>query len=101
MYTRQEISQMRQSFWTAFGLYMQPVLSSEGEKVNWINYKTGEKGIHFRMHADTRSAFTGIELAHADAGLQEIYFEQFREFRKLLEQETGEAWTWSLHIQEE
>ena len=57
MYSRQEASILKQEFWTSFGLYMNPVLSSEGEKINWVNYKTGEKGIRFKMHADNRSAY--------------------------------------------
>ena len=101
MYSKQEASQLRQEFWTAFGLYMQPLKSSEGEKVNWINYKTGEKSVHFRMQADATSAFIGIEMSHTDLGLQELYFAQFKELRSLLEIETVEVWTWSLHMQDE
>jgi len=101
MYSKQEASQLRQEFWTAFGQYMQPILSSEGEKVNWINYKTGEKGIAFKMQADNKSAYIAIELNQHDAGIQELYFEQFKELRALLEQETGEEWIWSLHTYDE
>ena len=54
MYSKHEASQLRQEFWTPFGRYMQPVLSSEGERVNWINYKTGAKHIYFRMDAGTK-----------------------------------------------
>lgn len=98
MYSRQETSQLRKEFWTAFGQYMQPVLSAEGEKVNWINYKTGEKGIYFRMDADNKKASIAIELLHTDAGLRQLYFEQFRELKKILEGETGEEWIWAENI---
>ena len=98
MYSKQEASQLRQEFWTAFGQYLQPIPSAEGEKVSWINYKTGEKGIQFRMFADNKTAFIAIELNHKDAGLQEIYFEQFRQLQSLLEQETDEEWNWTMHV---
>ena len=49
MFSRQEASQLRKEFWTAFGTYMKPVPSAEGEKVNWLNYKTGEKDVFFKM----------------------------------------------------
>lgn len=97
MYSRQEASQLRQEFWTSFGLYMTPVLSAEGEKINWINYKTGEKEIYFKMHADNKKASIGIELTHKEAGIQQLYFEQFLELKKLLEEAIGEEWTWQLH----
>jgi hypothetical protein len=29
--------------------------------------------------------------------MQQLYFEQFEEFRKLLEAELGERWDWELH----
>ena len=90
MYSRQEASQLRKEFWTAFGQYMQPILSAEGEKVNWINYKTGEKHIYFRMQVDNKKAFIGIELSHPDAGVQQLYFEQFLELKRFLISETME-----------
>jgi len=40
MFKRQEASRLREEFWTTFGRYMRPVLSTEGIKINWINYKT-------------------------------------------------------------
>lgn len=55
MYTREQISQLRQEFWTTFGQYMSPVLSAEGGKINWLNYKTGIKHLHFKMDADKKA----------------------------------------------
>lgn len=97
MYSRQEASQLRQEFWTTFGQYMAPVLSAEGEKINWVNYKTGEKDIFFKMHADNKKAIIAIELTHKDAGIQQLYFEQFAELKKILEDFLQEAWSWQLH----
>jgi hypothetical protein len=97
MYSRQEASQLRQEFWTSFGQYMSPVLSAEGEKINWINYKTGEKDIYFKMHADNKKASIGIELTHKEAGIQQLYFEQFQELKNILETAVGEEWNWQLH----
>jgi hypothetical protein len=61
----------------SFGQYMSPVHSAEGERINWINYKTGEKNIYFRMHADHSKASIAIEITHKDDGVQALYFEQF------------------------
>ena len=97
MYSRQEASQLRQEFWTTFGQYMNPILSTEGEKINWINYKTGEKNISFRMHADNKKAIIAIELNHKDKDIQQIYFEQFHQFKNLFEDAVNEEWNWQLH----
>ena len=94
MYSRQEAAQLRQEFWTAFGQYMVPVLSSEGERVNWVNYITGEKNIAFRMEAGNRKQWIGIEISHKDPGIRQLYFDQLAQFKKLLVQETGEKWRW-------
>ena len=93
MYSRQEASQLKQEFWTAFGQYMGPVMSAEGEKMNWVNYKTGEKNISFRMHADNKSATIAIELHHKDIDIQQLYFEQFKQLQQLLAESLGEEWT--------
>jgi hypothetical protein len=97
MYSKAETTQLRQAFWTTLGQYMAPVPSAEGETTNWINYKTGLKHIYFRMQADTRQASIGIELMHPDAGIRELFWEQFLELRTLLHETLGEEWTWESH----
>lgn len=101
MYSRQEASKLRQDFWTTFGQYMSPIVSAEGEKINWINYKTGEKNIAFRMHADNKTASIGIEFNHKDEGIQQIYFEQLLQFKNLLQDTLQEDWNWQLHTYDE
>ena len=94
LYSKAEASQLRQAFWTVFGQYMAPVLSAEGDPTNWINYKTGLKGVSFRLHADARRASIAIELTQPDAGVRELFFEQFLELKALLHETLGEAWRW-------
>lgn len=101
MYTREQVSQIRQAFWTAFGQYMAPVLSSEGLRTNWVNYKTGLKHVYFKMEADKKQASIAIELNHPDAGIQELFFEQFTELQHILHDSLGEEWEWDLHTADE
>ncbi|MNJ87595.1 hypothetical protein D3C87_51160 [compost metagenome] len=96
MYSKDQVSQLKQEFWTAFGQYIAPQLSAEGLRINWINYKTGIKHLFFKMQADKRQATIAIEITHADAGMQELVFEQFKEFKKLLEAQLEEEWDWEL-----
>jgi hypothetical protein len=101
MYSRQEASRLNQEFWTIFGQYMSPVTSAEGGKVNWINYKTGEKDVYFRMQANNKYATVAIEIRHKDASMQQIFFEQFLALKPQLENITGEPWSWKLHDHDE
>jgi hypothetical protein len=101
MYSKQESSQLRQEFWTAFGQYMSPILSAEGEKINWINYKSGDKNIVFRMHADNKKASITIEFTHKDQEIQQLYFEQLFQFKNLFADAVQEEWNWQLHSRDE
>jgi len=97
MYSKQEASSINQQFWTSFGLYLAPVLSVEGEKINWVNYKTGQKGIRFIMMADNQSAKISITLSHKDVAEQQVCYEIFVQLKKIFHQIMGEAWQWQLH----
>jgi hypothetical protein len=97
MYTREQASQLRQEFWTTFGQYIAPKLSSGGNKINWLNYKTGLKHVYFKMDADKSKARIAIEITHPDSGMQELFFQQFEEFRDLLHSAVNEVWDWELH----
>lgn len=101
MYSKDQASRLKQEFWTSFGQYIAPQPSAEGLKINWINYKTGVKHLFFKMHADNKYASIGIELTHPDAGVRELLFEQFKEFRRLLEDQLQEEWEWELFATDE
>jgi len=99
MYSRGESSAIRQEFWTAFGRYMSPVPSSEGLRVNWINYHTRVKDVYFRMEAGAKQASIAITLEHRDAGIRELFFEQFLELKELLHGTLEEEWSWEQDVQ--
>lgn len=101
MYSKDEASQLKQAFWTTFGQYISPQLSAEGVRVNWVNYKTGIKYLYFRMEAGKNSASIAIEISHPDAGIQELFFEQFKELKNILQCSLNEDWDWQLHTTDE
>ncbi len=101
MYSKDEASQIRQAFWTAFGQYIAPQLSADGLRINWINYKTGIKHLNFKMQAGNRQAYMAIEISHPDAGMQELMFEQFKELKAVLNTNLNEEWDWELHTRDE
>jgi len=95
MYSKDEASQIRQSFWTTFGQYIAPQLSADGLKINWINYKTGVRNVYFRMDAENRSASISILINHPDTGIQELFYEQFVELKAIFNSYMEDEWTWA------
>ena len=84
-----------------FGQYISPHPSAEGLKINWVNYKTGIKHLYFKMQAENRSASIAIEITHPDAGIQELFYEQFKELKIILTNALQEDWEWDLHTTDE
>ncbi len=92
MYSKTEASLITQKFWTSFGLYMSPVPSAFLEKVNWVNYKTGIKGIIFKLNADKNAATVTIEIFLKDTILQHQYFHTFTNFASAFKDIAGKDW---------
>lgn len=99
MFTREEVSRTRQEFWTTFGKYMNPVPSAEGQKINWINYRTGVKHVYFRMETLEDRAAIYISIEHSDPGIRELFFEQFIELKEVLRAALEEDWEWQKDVQ--
>jgi hypothetical protein len=97
LYSKDEVAKLKQEFWTTFGQYMALETSSEGLRVNWINYKTGIKHLYFKMEADGKKVRIAIEMSHPDPSIQELLFEQFKEFKTILNSYLNEEWAWELH----
>jgi hypothetical protein len=98
---KQQASDLRPSFWMTFGQYMSPILSADGEKINWMNYKTGVKNVFFKMNADNKFANIAIELTHADVEVQQLFFGHFVQLKKILQELLTEEWIWQLHTSNE
>lgn len=77
---------------------MSPIHSAEGMKINWVNYHTRLKDVYFRMDAGLKQAMISISLEHRDPGVQELFFEQFRQLKMMLELQLEEKWEWQLHV---
>lgn len=101
MYTKEQLSRLRQRFWTVFGQYMKPVPGANGEPVNWINYKTGIRNVFFRMEAAKDFAMVCIELRHTTEEERLRYFDQLLALKNLLHQSTGFEFTWQAAVADE
>lgn len=92
MYSRDEAAKLKTEFWTAYGKYMSPVPSSEGEHINWINYRTGEKFIQFKTETDNRNVSVSVVFNHPDKDIRDLHKEQFEKFRTLFSNDVPGEW---------
>ena len=77
---------------------MSPTRSAEGEPINWINYHTRIKDIHFRMDTGQKSAIIYISLEHKESSVRELYFSQFMELKDILHSTLDESWDWQQDV---
>lgn len=56
---------LKREFWTVFGNYMKPVLGSSMQKVNWINYKTGNRNVVFKIYFTANEATVEVVLSQS------------------------------------
>lgn len=94
MHLDKSASLLTQQFWTVFGQYMAPIPSADGEKINWINYKTEVRFIRFRLQSINSIASVAIELSHPDINVQQQQFEQLGLFKKQFQQICATDWRW-------
>jgi len=97
MYTKQYTSQLREEFWTIFGQYMAPVPNTDGEKINWVNYKTGSRFVQFKMEAGSTGATVAIEIFHPEMAARDLYFQHLLSQKKMFENIMGDDWIWHSH----
>ncbi len=57
--------------------------------------------MYFRMDADHKKAYIGIELMHRDAGVQALYAQQLQQVKALLQETLEEEWIWFLNTKNE
>ena len=97
MFTKEEASAIKKEFWSNLAQQLEKRGSASGKRINWVNYKTGVRDIYFRMHANKKKASISIDISHEDTGIQELFYEQFLEFKNYLHNILGEEWDWELH----
>lgn len=80
MFSREQATQLRQEFWTAFG---------KSFPKKWILYNTKIKGFYFKFHFDNKKAMVFIEI-EGDKEHQNRYFEKLESLESILKQEYWE-----------
>ena len=96
MFSKAEAKALNERFYTAFGVYMRKHQPQADYGLRWLNYNTGVKNVFFRVEADKRSGRVSIDLQHSDPGMRALFFEQFLEFKKILNNYMETELNWDL-----
>jgi hypothetical protein len=94
MYTKEELKAMRTAFWSNFKAHMSKKRSSNGRRMNWLNYPSEISFIHIRIDADATGARLCFDIQAKDAGVRAVIWEQMYELKTVLESEMGTDGQW-------
>jgi hypothetical protein len=94
MYTREELKAIRTVFWSDFKTHMSKHRSSNGRRMNWLNYPSEIPFIFIRLEADGKGARLLFDIQAKDNGVRAVIWEQMHELKVVLETEMGHDGVW-------
>ena len=89
MFSREEKKTLNTAFFNQFVRHMSRHHSKGGGGGRWESYKTGVKGLYFRL-LTTPIVGIAIDIQHKDPEIRALLYDQFLELRRLLEAEWGD-----------
>lgn len=75
MYSKEEVRQLKQKFWTDF---------AQAYPRKWILFDTKIKDFAFKFYVDNKKAQVALEIEPKDERLRKIYYEKIESLRTLL-----------------
>lgn len=84
MFSKEENKQIKVDFYTQLGKKMKMNIPLSGEKVKWMNFRTGIKDIYIKVEITKRQAFALIEFKHQEDSIRELFYDQLEEFKVIL-----------------
>lgn len=98
MLTKEELREKNKQFWNAFNAYTKRTKSSNGRRINWINYPTDVAFIYVRLVADSKHAAVQFDIQPKDNGIRELIWEQMNELKVVLESEMNYPTDWQEQV---
>ena len=90
MFSREEKKSLNTAFFNQFVRHMSRHHSKGGGGGRWESYKTGVKGLYFRM-LTAPVVGMAIDIQQKDPEIRALLYDQFVELRRLLEAEWGDG----------
>lgn len=99
MLSKEEYKAHNFKFWNDFQALMRKEKSSNGKKINWLNYPSDVKNVFIRLEADTKSTKLCIDIQPKDDSIRSIIYEQMTELQNIMEIICEEKAIWEEHYQ--
>ncbi|PIE86742.1 MAG: hypothetical protein CSA03_03645 [Bacteroidetes bacterium] len=94
MLSKEELKERNSEFWTGFQKEMRNVRSSDGRRINWINYPLQVKDLYLRMESTGKFTRFSLDIQPKDDGVRAILWEQMTELRVVFEDAMGSSGIW-------
>lgn len=94
MLSKIEQKEKNSVFWGDFKINMKPQMSSNGRRINWLNYPMEAKELYLRLHADSKSCALYFDVQCKDDGVREVVWEQLGELKAVLLSELQDEGDW-------
>lgn len=95
MLSKEEKKALNTHFWSGFKEFMKKTSSSNGRRMNWLNYPSDVKGIYIRLEADAKGARLCLDIQPKDDGIRAIIWEQMIELKRVLESNMNSETIWT------
>ena len=97
MFSREEKKELNTSFFQLFIKRMSRHKSLGGGGIRWESYRTGVRGIFFRLLTFPEVGLA-IDLQFKDAEIRALFYDQFEEFKSMLNSHIGEEMVYEPRI---
>ena len=94
MFSKEEARQLNYTFWNGFQELMSKNRSTNGRKINWLNYPSDVKYIFIRLEVDSKGARLCFDIQPKDDAIRAIIWEQMTELKMVMEDLTVEKPVW-------
>jgi hypothetical protein len=95
MFSKEEEKALRSAFWGTLSDKIQKYRSASGRRINWFKYPTRISDIYVRAEADENGCRVCVDIQFPDAGIRELFYEQFLETKTVFEERLGGKVIWN------
>ena len=85
MFSKEEEKEFKAAFWAGLNEELEQRKGLHANKVNWTSFNTGIKHLYFRMDMEEGIPKVCMDMQFPNAGIRELYYEQFLEFKERLD----------------
>jgi hypothetical protein len=98
MLPKEEQKRLNLIFWNGFQNHLGKTKSSNGKRINWLNYPSDVKSIFIRLEADSKGVRLCFDIQPKDDSVRAIIWEQMTELQVVLEDITIEKPIWEENL---